>query len=79
MRGIIMLPLATLCALGACSTSALDRDGVTTFAGDAIAFNSALQIVDPWANGTQDTKLKVPAQRGDGSAAPSGETSGARP
>lgn len=71
-------------ALSACTSSDLDRDGVTTFAGDSIAHNSSLQMVDPWEYGVQHTDLKVPAERvagaaagGAGGAAPA--TSGGRP
>ena len=38
-------------------------EGVTLGAGNAIAHNSALQIIDPWPAGVQNTKLKVPAER----------------
>jgi hypothetical protein len=62
MRVAIFIPLALL-ALPGCMASDLDRDGVTTFAGDAIAYNSALQVVDPWEYGVQQTNLKVPAER----------------
>lgn len=40
-------------------------EGVTKRAGDAIARNSVLQMVDPWPEGVEDTNLKVPADRGD--------------
>lgn len=72
MRAAIFLPLALL-ALPGCMASDLDRDGVTTFAGDAIAYNSALQMVDPWEYGVQQTNLKVPADR----AAPAPAVAGA--
>ena len=59
------LPLLLVAAafLPACTSSDLDRDGVTTFAGDAIAWNTSLQVVDPWEYGVQDANLKVPAER----------------
>ena len=40
-------------------------EGVTLGAGNAIAHNSALQIIDPWPPGVQDTDIAVPADRGD--------------
>lgn len=39
------------------------NEGVTLGAGNAIAHNSALQIIDPWPPGVQDTDLVVPAER----------------
>lgn len=45
------------------------NEGVTLGAGNAMAHNSALQIIDPWPPGVQDTDLVVPADRG-GSDAP---------
>ncbi|MBX3531640.1 MAG: hypothetical protein KF849_13615 [Rhizobiaceae bacterium] len=74
MRVAIFLPLALL-ALPGCMASDLDRDGVTTFAGDAIAYNSALQVVDPWEYGVQQTNLKVPAERAASATAAAGADS----
>jgi hypothetical protein len=62
MRAAIFLPLAML-VLPGCMASDLDRDGVTTYAGDAIAWNSSLQMVDPWEYGVHQTNLKVPSER----------------
>jgi hypothetical protein len=62
MRNILPASAALL-ALAGCTSSDLDRDGVTTFAGDSIAYNSALQMVDPWQYGVQQSKLSVPAER----------------
>lgn len=45
------------------------REGVTLGGGEAIAHNSALQIIDPWPPGVQDTDLRVPAKRDDAAAA----------
>jgi len=39
-------------------------DGLTDGAGDTIAGNTVMQMVDPWKNGVQNTKLLVPAARG---------------
>lgn len=38
-------------------------DGLTDGAGDAMAANSVMQMVDPWQYGVQDTRLLVPATR----------------
>lgn len=35
-------------------------DGITDFAGDTIAQNTALQVVDPWAEGVEDTDIRSP-------------------
>ena len=75
-------PLALIAALAAagCTSSDLDRDGVTTFAGDAIAWNSSLQMVDPWEYGVQQTDLAVPAERGaSGAAAASAQSGSGQP
>lgn len=59
---------------GCMSDAALRLDGVTSGAGDAIAANSAMQMVDPWPAGVQDTDLRVPADRSlRGGAGESGE------
>jgi hypothetical protein len=39
-------------------------DGLTNNAGDAVASNTVMQMVDPWQDGVQDTRLRVPAVRG---------------
>jgi hypothetical protein len=63
-KAIILAALAAACcALGACSETYQRVDGVTPGAGDAIAANTAMQMVDPWPNGVQDTRLLVPAAR----------------
>ena len=36
---------------------------MTPGAGDAIAANTVMQMVDPWQYGVQDTDLSVPADR----------------
>lgn len=55
---VVGLPLA------GCNTAEDPRlEGVALDAGDAIARNSALQIIDPWPANVQDTNLKVPAVR----------------
>jgi hypothetical protein len=62
--------LTVLCAgLSGCMSDRLQRmDGVTPAAGDAIAANFVMQMVDPWQYGVQDTDLEVPADRGDNTA-----------
>jgi hypothetical protein len=63
-RAIILAALAAACgAFGGCSETYQRVDGVTPGAGDAIAANTAMQMVDPWQYGAQDTDLNVPADR----------------
>lgn len=58
--------LAACAALSGCMTEDVMRyDGVTLQAGDAIAANTAMQMVDPWPVGVEETHLLVPADRGD--------------
>jgi hypothetical protein len=65
MRLAVSVMLAASAALlCACTTdSTLRHEGVTAYAGDAIAANTALQMVDPWPYGAQETDLKTPAVR----------------
>ena len=44
-------------------------DGLTDGAGNSMASNSVMQMVDPWQDGVQDTRLRVPAERSTTSAA----------
>ncbi len=56
--------LAIMLAAGGCTSDQTMRiDGVTPGAGEAIAANTAMQMVDPWPVGVDDTVLLVPAQR----------------
>ncbi|MCX7305253.1 MAG: hypothetical protein NTV73_13110 [Hyphomicrobiales bacterium] len=52
-------------ALGSgCVGDAFRRaDGLTEGAGNTMAGNSVMQMVDPWQNGVQNTRLLVPAAR----------------
>jgi hypothetical protein len=50
---------------GCASDDYLRTEGLTMTAGDAVARNSALQIIDPWPAGVEDTALDVPADRAD--------------
>ena len=51
-------------AVAGCTTDDTQRlDGLTYGAGDAIAANTVMQMVDPWQDGVQHTNLKVPANR----------------
>lgn len=37
-------------------------EGITSGAGNAIAANTVMQMVDPWQRGVEDTDLDVPAE-----------------
>jgi hypothetical protein len=57
----ILVSLTAILLLQACAREdTLRTEGLTLGAGDAIARNSALQIIDPWPNGVEDTDLTVP-------------------
>lgn len=54
--------LAVTC--GGCTSDDYARtEGPTSGAGDAMAANTVMQMVDPWQYGVQNTKLLVPAAR----------------
>jgi hypothetical protein len=53
-------------------------EGLTTGAGEAQAANTVMQMVDPWKYGVQNTRLLVPAQRGDPVAATPDQAAGAK-
>ena len=63
------IAIAAVALLPACTTTdtVLRPEGVTSFAGNAIAANTAMQMVDPWPSGVQNTSLKVPAERSSAS------------
>lgn len=48
---------------GCTSDDHLRIEGLTPGAGNAIAANTAMQMVDPWQYGVQHTDLDVPADR----------------
>lgn len=54
---------ATLAALVAgCTTGQSPRyEGVSRGAGNAIAANTVMQMVDPWPAGVEQTDLEIPA------------------
>ena len=51
-------------ARGCTSDDYRRADGLTDGAGNAMAANTVMQMVDPWQDGVQNTKLLVPAARG---------------
>ncbi|PHP65072.1 hypothetical protein CSC94_21350 [Zhengella mangrovi] len=60
-----MVLVAGLGGMAGCTHEAYQRnEGVTSFAGDAIAANTVMQMVDPWPRGVEETDLETPAERG---------------
>ena len=64
----VHLKLAALIGVAGLGTGCMSdeyrrADGLTDGAGDAMAANSVMQMVDPWQYGVQDTRLLVPAAR----------------
>lgn len=57
--------LATIALSAGCATEETARmDGLTVGAGNAMAANTVMQMVDPWPRGVEDTTLIVPADLG---------------
>ncbi len=53
---------STALALSACQYEELNRsEFMSDAAGDAVAHNSALQIIDPWPLNSGNNNLRVPA------------------
>lgn len=74
-NGFRALRLGVMLALPLAGASCASDDyrrglGITDEAGDAIAHNTTLQMVDPWPMGVDDTDLEVPADRGDDNTDP---------
>ena len=64
LRSSIALLFAGFAA-GCTSDDYVRSEGVTMGAGNAQASNTVMQMVDPWKYGVQNTRLLVPAKRGD--------------
>jgi hypothetical protein len=63
MRRLVLALAFLSAALAGCTETYQRLDGVTPAAGDAIAANTVMQMVDPWQYGVQDTNIEVPADR----------------
>ena len=60
----ILITTGCALALTGCMAAEDDRlEGIALSGGNALAHNSALQIIDPWPANVQDTDLDVPASR----------------
>jgi hypothetical protein len=67
MKSSIAL-VVLLLAAGCTTDDTIRTNGVTFGAGDAIAANTVMQMVDPWPHGVQDTDLVVPVERPEAAA-----------
>ncbi|UVK52584.1 hypothetical protein DBIPINDM_005984 [Mesorhizobium sp. AR02] len=77
LRSSITLLLAGLA--GGCTSDDYTRsEGVTTGAGNAQAANTVMQMVDPWKYGVQNTRLLVPAKRGNAGPVTPDQAAGAK-
>ena len=77
LRKSIFIASVSMLALSGCAKDdTLRTEGLTLGAGDAVATNSALQIIDPWPAGVEDTELIVPSDRGEAVATAASEASG---
>ena len=65
-------------ATGCMSDQYRRADGLTDGAGDAMAANTVMQMVDPWQDGVQDTHLLVPASRGTAAASAADDAADAK-
>ena len=79
MRNLVTSAILSAAALaaGCASDDYLRTDGLTIGAGNAMAANTAMQMVDPWQEGVQNTKLRVPAVRAPSEVAGSDYSEGA--
>ncbi len=64
-RSIAMIAAgAMLAGATGCASEHYRRgDGITDGLGDSVAHNTALQIVDPWQEGVEDTDIDAPYVR----------------
>jgi hypothetical protein len=62
VKGLSGIAATAAILLSGCHTQeAFRHEGVTAGAGNAIAANTVMQMVDPWPFGVQDTDLATPA------------------
>ncbi|MCO5164483.1 MAG: hypothetical protein M9939_25670 [Mesorhizobium sp.] len=79
MRTRLVLLFGAALTLAGCVGDGVGRqEGVTSGAGNAIAANTVMQIVDPWQPGVEDTDLRVPATRASASASAAPEKPAAK-
>ena len=76
MRIAAPLSICLAATLAGCVSGNGRYDGVTTGAGNAIAANTVMQMVDPWQRGVEDTDHTTPAERSATEAASESASSG---
>ena len=76
MRIAAPFSICLAATLAGCVSGNGRYDGVTTGAGNAIAANTVMQMVDPWQRGVEDTDLVTPAERSATEAASESASSG---
>lgn len=74
---VARLVLIAVSLAGCTSDDYLRANGLTPWAGDALAANTAMQMVDPWPAGVQNRDLRVPAARVEPAQTPGGSDYGA--
>jgi|GEM_PF-1177954 len=80
MRGAPWIALFLAGFVGGCTSDDYVRtEGVTPGVGNAQASNTAMQMVDPWKYGVQNTRLLVPAQRPGSESVAVGAKAGSAP
>ncbi|RUV40373.1 MAG: hypothetical protein EOQ55_25740 [Mesorhizobium sp.] len=80
MRLAPCIALLLASALSGCTSDDYVRtEGVSPAAGNAQASNTAMQMVDPWQYGVQNTRLLVPAPSTSSTANAAGAKAGAAP
>ena len=55
--------LGALGLLGACNDYVARKDTIVWGAGDAIAYNKAIHVIDPWPPASADTRIPVSGRR----------------
>lgn len=55
--------IASLLALGGCQQYLARQDLIEPWSGDAVARNSALQVIDPWPRHAYDTHIPTSGHR----------------
>jgi hypothetical protein len=63
---IILAVIAGILLQSCAKEDTLRTEGLTLGAGDAMARNTALQVIDPWPDGVEDTDLLIPNSRPNG-------------
>ena len=80
MRTALWTVLLLAGFVGGCTSDDYVRtEGVTPGVGNAQAANTAMQMVDPWKYGVQNTQLLVPAKRPGSESTAVGAKAGSGP